>query len=606
MDLSKVQIKHLEGKSNWLNWKGRVSILLRGTTDAMDVVEGRLKEPDELSERATEAQMTAYQTAKSKFQKADCNAMIILSTNMSEETYEKVRSLTCARDVWLELHRLFDGVHEDRAYDLCMQFFSYKLATSDDVATHIGKLKNIWKDLKVELDKEENNNLLLMCRIVETLPSEYFSFVASWRLLSKAERTVDNLTDQLCSYERALTGKTEPVKQEALLAKAANYKPSSKVFKEQKAKFTKHSNSIVCYYCKQAGHIVRKCEKWIADGRPPKPAKPYATNTGQSSSAHLVSLVAVHCDVFAVDKHVFADEWFVDNGATCHLTFRNDIFTSFEQFSEPHTLQVANGSVAEAVGKGVVLLEATVGQVKHKVELRDVWYVPKLKRNLFSVLAAHDKHDNSCFVSSSQMCSLIVNNEKVVVGTRTQSGGLFKLLARTVMPPQSAEVNIVNSGSLKLIQLYHERMGHQNKRHVKSVLKHELDIDVDIDTELCEGCVYGKAHHHQFGTRVRATKPGKVVHADICGPFCYSFSKYRYFVLFKDDYSGFRFVYLLREKSEVSEKLKWMLAGCKAAGHTVVELLSDNGGEFDNAEVWTILRESGVRQRLVLLQKVLK
>ena len=31
-------------------------------------------------------------------------------------------------------------------------------------------------------------------------------------------------------------------------------------------------------------------------------------------------------------------------------------------------------------------------------------------------------------------------------------------------------------------------------RHVKSVLKRELDIDVDVDSELCEGCVYGKAH----------------------------------------------------------------------------------------------------------------
>jgi len=56
----------------------------------------------------------------------------------------------------------------------------------------------------------------------------------------------------------------------------------------------------------------------------------------------------------------------------------------------------------------------------------------------------------------------------------------------------------------------------------------------------------------------------EVVHADICGPFCHSFSNYRYFVLFKDDYSGFRFVYLMREKSEVSEKLKWMLAESKA------------------------------------------
>ena len=75
-----------------------------------------------------------------------------------------------------------------------------------------------------------------------------------------------------------------------------------------------------------------------------------------------------------------------------------------------------------------------------------------------------------------------MNEEKVIVGTRARSGGLFKLIARTVVPPESAQVNVVNTGSL--IQLYHERMAYQNKRHVKSVLKHELDIDVDIDTEL--------------------------------------------------------------------------------------------------------------------------
>jgi len=137
-------------------------------------------------------------------------------------------------------------------------------------------------------------------------------------------------------------------------------------------------------------------------------------------------------------------------------------------------------------------------------------------------------------------------------------------------------------------------------RDVKSVLKQELDIDVDVDSELCEGCVYGKAHRRQFGTRIRATKPGEVIHSDVCGPFCSSFSNYRYFVLFKDDYSGFRFVYFMKEKSEVSEKLKWMLAECKTAGHTVTELLSDNGGEFDNAEVKTILHGSGIRQRHVM------
>ena len=130
-----------------------------------------------------------------------------------------------------------------------------------------------------------------------------------------------------------------------------------------------------------------------------KPSKPQSMNTCQSGSAHLVSLVAVHSDVFAVNKNMSAEKWFVNNGATCHLTFRNDIFTSFEKFSEPHTLQVANGNVAEAVGKGVVFLEATVSGKQQKIELRDVWYVPKLQRNLFSVLAAQDNTNMRTVVS---------------------------------------------------------------------------------------------------------------------------------------------------------------------------------------------------------------
>ena len=84
MDFTRIQIKPLEGKSNWLNWKGRVSILLRGTPDVMDVVEGKLKKPDEPRDDSTEAEVTAYQTAYSKFLKADCSAMVILSTNMSD------------------------------------------------------------------------------------------------------------------------------------------------------------------------------------------------------------------------------------------------------------------------------------------------------------------------------------------------------------------------------------------------------------------------------------------------------------------------------------------------------------------------------------------
>lgn len=53
------------------------------------------------------------------FLKADSNALIVLTTNMSEETLQKVMRLITSRDVWLELNKLFDGVSENKVYDLC-------------------------------------------------------------------------------------------------------------------------------------------------------------------------------------------------------------------------------------------------------------------------------------------------------------------------------------------------------------------------------------------------------------------------------------------------------------------------------------------------------
>lgn len=114
-------------------------------------------------------------------------------------------------------------------------------------------------------------------------------------------------------------------------------------------------------------------------------------------------------------------------------------------------------------------------------------------------------------------------------------------------------------------------------------------------------CIYRKAHRKSFGTRERASACGELIHADVCGPFAKpSISKYKYFVLFKDDHSGYRFVYFVRQKSEVKNKLIQMLQEEKNTGHVVKTLLSDNGGEFDNETVRNILEKHGIKQRLTM------
>ena len=80
------------------------------------------------------------------------------------------------------LQNLWSELFEEVIEDLCMPFFNYKRSSDDDVAAHV----TCWKlEGTFQGAEKENRNLLLMCRIIETLPSCYFSFASSWRLLIK-------------------------------------------------------------------------------------------------------------------------------------------------------------------------------------------------------------------------------------------------------------------------------------------------------------------------------------------------------------------------------------------------------------------------------------
>lgn len=78
------------------------------------------------------------------------------------------------------------------------------------------------------------------------------------------------------------------------------------------------------------------------------------------------------------------DNWYVDNGATSHITNRRDLFTTFEHFDDTHTVTTANGNVMRAKGKGSIVIEAIVQGKVSPITLEDVWYVPGIQKNLFS------------------------------------------------------------------------------------------------------------------------------------------------------------------------------------------------------------------------------
>ncbi|GFX14036.1 retrovirus-related Pol polyprotein from transposon TNT 1-94 [Trichonephila clavipes] len=154
--------------------------------------------------------------------------------------------------------------------------------------------------------------------------------------------------------------------------------------------------------------------------------------------------------------------------------------------------------------------------------LRTAVYVPKINRNLFSALASQDINQNSEFVSTE--CWLKVNCDVVLYGSRIVNGSLFKANIEQILLKEMTEVHTVVADS-SLLQLYPVRWSHKDKRHIRNVLEKELDIRKNQDEKLCERCFYGKVHKLSFGTRKKASEPGELISADVCGPFDESFQK---------------------------------------------------------------------------------
>ena len=72
---------------------------------------------------------------------------------------------------------------------------------------------------------------------------------------------------------------------------------------------------------------------------------------------------------------------------------------------------------------------------------------------------------------------------------------------------------------------------------------------------VCSGCVLEKHHQDSFDKRAswHASVPLELVHSDLCGPLpSASFSGFKYFLTFIDDYSRCTWVYFLKLKSELS------------------------------------------------------
>ncbi|KAF2900590.1 hypothetical protein ILUMI_05595, partial [Ignelater luminosus] len=94
--------------------------------------------------------------------------------------------------------------------------------------------------------------------------------------------------------------------------------------KQGRPKKSKSKKGDSCNNCKEVRHRVYQCPKWVADGKPKK---------FQTSAVVSATLLSVEVEAFATEAD--SASWWIDNGATKHVTNCADYLIEFHKFDSP-------------------------------------------------------------------------------------------------------------------------------------------------------------------------------------------------------------------------------------------------------------------------------
>ncbi|UYV61340.1 hypothetical protein LAZ67_1004471 [Cordylochernes scorpioides] len=552
------------------------------------VVDGTYRKP---IKQETNEEKEAYV----KWESEDAISQLLFTTSVMPDVSQLIIPCSSAKDMWDKLLSVYEQSSGQRLDMLYNQFFNFKKDPTDDISKHISKLESLWNDMQNELTKQENLKLpesMLMCRIINTLPDEYFDFKSVWESVSKEERSVDNLTQRLRLLEIRIQQRDEcsASSSTALMANAYENKQN------MKGKATKSNENFQktreCYFCHRKGHLAKDCRYAKQKKLKEKEKDETKLKLNSNLSESLISERFNEQD---------EDIWIGDSGATNHITRNASFYTSYKDFPTQQTVKVGSNEKLIAYGSGTITIKTCVKGKWQTHYLTDVWYVPNFSRNVMSLQSTLDKGFEMKMDKKGCKLFKTTTGEVIVEGKRLP-GGLYGMLITSIKPENAAEVNLAKTQNVNMLQLWHERFGHQNKRHVQKWLK-EQGIDAVMDNEPCEACIYGKQHRLSFGSREQyaSTQPGNLIHVDVCGPMQeVSKGGMRYFVCFKGDFTKYRSVYFLKEKSQVIEKLEQFLLETKTTGHIVKEILTDGGKEFVNKETSKITNKYGINHRITM------
>jgi hypothetical protein len=300
------------------------------------------------------------------------------------------------------------------------------------------------------------------------------------------------------------------------------------------------------------------------------------------------------CLIACMSSSTVTGVWYVDSGASYHMTRRKEFFSSLQEGGMNLLIELGDDACYKAQGIGTVSFQRESGK---PLRITDVLYVPGLTKNLISVLTLEDEGFEVTFHGGKVYSRPKESTAKMdkVIGIRSEK------VYRLHFEPTKALVN----KSTELSELWHRRKAHLHfgaLSHLRQAVTGVPKVAIERH-DPCKVCALGKYARRAFPSSEHRSKGIlDLIHSDGCGPMSVqSVSGFNYYMIFIDDYSRKTWIYFLKTKDEVFNRFREFRALVENQSGTRIQVLRlDNGGAYTSNEFVEYCVAEGIKKELTI------
>lgn len=362
-------------------------------------------------ETAEEVEARVPDSVKEKDEKA----LGLIGEYCNATHQDEIADCRNAYEAWKKLADLLQGKDAQQLAFYRDQFAKTKMEHDESALQYLMRLEKLQK--KCTGTEAPITEIELCIKAVNSMPENWDVFVTSYRSNPANLKNWEKLKqDYTTEWQRM----NPPQDYRIQVEQSANYT-------EKKRKF-----DYECHNCHKKGHLKRDCFK--EGGGKYKGTKQVNVTEKKAKEkrggvykavflATRINSDRTYADVLKFGKEASrkisnameafnvesskstSGKWIVDSGATDHMTCENNSMKNMKNVKS--SVSIADESILEVTGVGSV--------ESNGLTLKNVWYVPKLSKNLISV-AAIDKAGHKVEFSDGRVKIISKNGNLLAIG----------------------------------------------------------------------------------------------------------------------------------------------------------------------------------------------